>query len=488
MDSYLVAFRIPNLFREIFAEGSMSAAFVPVLTETREKEGEEEARRLVRVTFTAIITFVGGLCVAGMLFTPAVVASIAWGWLDDPEKFQTTVMLTRITIPFLLFVSLSAMAMGALNTRDIFFVPALAPAVLNIVTIATVMVLVSRVKPAIVAAAFGIAAGGLMQFFFQLPSFFKKGYSLAPLFQLNHPALRKMVFLIIPVIFAMSTNQVNIFVTSILATFLPEGSITALFYSMRLIHFPIGIFGVAMATAVLPTLSKQALSGDMDRLRDTFSFAIRLLFFITLPAMAGLIALRVPIVSILFGYGKFGPEGIARTASALLFYSTGIWSMVGMRVAASTFYSMQDTRTPVRIAVAGLLSNMVLSIVLLKPLGHNGLAFANALASGIQFSLLMYFLRRKIGSVDGRRILASFAKTGMISIVTGIAGWLAFGWEAWPALTEPSGRIIRLFSVIAICIAFYLIASRMFGSAELDYLIKWRSRRYQETGGRQNAA
>lgn len=488
MDSYLVAFRIPNLFREIFAEGSMSAAFVPVLTETRERDGEEESRRLVRATFTAIITVVGGLCAAGVLFAPAIVTVIAPGWLDNPEKFRTTVMLTRIIFPFLLFVSLAAMAMGALNTKDIFFLPALAPAMLNIITISTVMVLVSRVKPPIVAAALGMAAGGLMQFLMQLPSFFRKGYSLAPLFQFNHPGLKKMVLLIIPVIFAMSTNQVNIFVTNILASFLPEGSITYLYYGMRLIHFPIGIFGVAMATAVLPTLSKQALSGDMDMLRETFSFSIRLLFFVTLPAMAGLIALRIPIVSTLFGHGRFGEAGISGTASALLYYSVGIWSMVGMRVAASTFYSMQDTRTPVRVAVAGLLSNMVLSVVLMRPLGHKGLALANALASGLQFSLLMYFLRNKMGGVDGKRILGSFVKTGLISIAMGISGWLLLKGGPWSAGSDASGQAIMLFSGIAACTAFYFIASRLFGSAELDYLIQWRSRRYHERGDRGNAA
>lgn len=477
MDAYLVAFRIPNLFREIFAEGSMSAAFVPVLTETQERQGEQESRTLVRITFTFIFTFVGGLCIAGIFFAPSIVSAIAPGFLENPEKFRTTVLLTRIMFPFLLFVSLAAMIMGSLNTKGVFFVPALAPAVLNIVTITVVLSLVSRVTPPIIAVAIGIAAGGFAQFAIQLPSFFRRGYSLLPLFKFSHPGLKKMSLLILPVVLAMSTNQINIFVTNILASYLPEGSITYLYYSMRLIHFPIGIFGVAMATAVLPTLSRQALAGDMEKLRDTFSFSLRLLFFITIPAMAGLIALRVPIVSTLFQHGKFGQDGTIGTASALLFYSAGIWSMVGMRVVASTFYSMQDTKTPVRMAMIGVTSNIALSIALMRYMGHNGLALANAMASGIQFILLLYFLRKKIGSVDGGRILLSFIKTAAISALMGFACWWLTKSGPWLTETTAGGgeKVLMLGIGVTLSVLFYLGISRLMRSEELDYLIQLRS-------------
>ncbi len=485
MDAYLVAFRIPNLFREIFAEGSMSAAFVPVLTETQELQGKNEARLLVRTTFTFILTFVGGLCVAGMFFAPSIVSVIAPGFLDNPEKFRTTVLLTRIMFPFLLFVSLAAMSMGSLNTKGVFFLPALAPAVLNIVTITVVLTLVSRITPPIVAVAIGIASGGFAQFVIQLPSFFRRGYSLLPSFNFAHPGLKKMLLLILPVVLAMSTNQINIFVTNILASYLPEGSITYLYYSMRLIHFPIGIFGVAMATAVLPTLSRQALAGDTSKLRETFSFSLRLLFFITIPAMTGLIALRVPIVSTLFQHGKFGPDGTAGTASALLFYSAGIWSMVGMRVVASTFYSMQDTKTPVRMAMIGVGSNIALSIILMRPMGHNGLALANALASGIQFVLLLYFLRKKIGSVDGGRILSSFVKTTVISALMGLAGWWITRSGPWLAKTGAGEgeKVLLLGASVTLSVLFYLGISHLMGSEELNYLVQMR--RSKNDGGQQ---
>jgi len=476
MDAYLVAFRIPNLFRELFAEGSMAAAFVPVLTETRAKEGDAAAKDLVQATFGAVLTLVGGLCAAGVIFAPAVVTLIAPGFLDEPEKFRTTVLLTRVIFPFLLFVSLAAVTMGALNTRNVFFVPALAPAVLNLVTISVVMLLVSRVRPPIVSVAAGIAAGGLAQFLIQVPAFLGRGFRLRPRLDFGHPGLRKMLLLVLPVALAMSTNQVNIFVTSILASYLPEGSITHLYYAMRLIQFPIGIFGVAMATAVLPTLSRNAVDGDLDRLRETFSFALRLLFFITLPAMAGLMALRRPIVAVLFGHGKFGPAGIAGTASALFFYSAGIWSMVGMRVVASTFYSMQNTKTPVRVAMIGVGANILLSLGLMGPLGHDGLALSTALASGLQFLLLIALLRRRIGRVDGRRILVSFLRTASASALMGVAAARLF--RAFPpAVPGSGGEALQLAATIAGCAVFYLAGSRLLGSEEMDYLIKWRSRR-----------
>jgi len=481
MDAYLVAFRIPNLFREVFAEGSMSAAFVPVLTETRETSGDGETQRLVRVTFTFILTAVGGFCLAGIVFAPALVSVIAPGWLDDPEKFRTTVLLTRIMFPFLLFVSLAAMAMGALNTRDVFFLPALAPAVLNVVTIGIVLLLFARVSPPILAVAMGIAAGGAAQFAVQLPSLFRKGFSLKPLFRFRHPGLRKMFVLVLPVVLAMSTGQINIFVTNILASFLREGSITYLYYAMRLIHLPIGVFGVAMAVAVLPTLSRQAVKGELDDLRETFSFSVRLLFFITLPAMAGLIALRIPIVSTLFQYGRFGAEGVAGTASALLFYSMGIWSMVGMRVVASAFYSMQDTRTPVRIAIIGLLSNALLSILLMRPLGHNGLALANATASGLQFVLLLYFLRRKIGRIDGRRIVRSFIRNGILAAVMAVVCWAILRNGPWDSGSGPAWqRVVFLGAGLLFSVGLYLGMSRLSGGEELQYLVKLRKTRRLE--------
>lgn len=469
-DTFFAAFRIPNLLRELFAEGSMSSAFIPVLTEYRQRQGEEEARTLVRVTYTFILIVVGLVCLAGIVFSPAIVAAIAPGFLKSPEKFAMTVLLTRIMFPFLLFISLASLVMGALNTKRVFFIPTLAPAMLNITIIVVVLFSAGLFSHPILAVAAGVALGGFVQFAFQLPSFFRHGYSLGftPLFR--HPGLRRMAILLVPATMALAVNQINIIVSNVLASYLPDGSITYLYYAMRLIQFPIGIFGVAMGMAVLPALSEHAVRGDFDRLRDDFSFALRLLFFISVPSMAGLIALREPIVNLLFQRGAFDYAATQGTAEALLFYSVGIWSIVGVRVVTSTFYAMQDTKTPVRIAVVGMASNLLLSLILMGPMRHSGLALANALASGINFVLLSYFLRKKLGRVDARRIVRSLLRIASASAAMGLAGWAMLHGEFWQGSGDTGVKAVYLSISVAGCLAVYAAVSYLLGVEEMHYL------------------
>ena len=476
-DTFFVAFRIPNLLRELFAEGSMSSAVIPVLTEHQTKYGDEEAKRLVRIIFTSITIFVGLICVLGIIFAPAIVTAIAPGFLNMPDKFSLTVLLTRLMFPFLLFISLAAIVMGALNTRRIFFIPAVAPAMLNITIIAAVLLLAPGMEQPIIAVAIGVAIGGLVQFAFQIPSFFKNGYSLTPQYDFRHPGLKKISILILPATMGMAVAQINIFISTILASYLAEGSITYLYYSMRLIQFPIGIFGVAMGMAVLPTLSEHAVKGDFDSLRSDFSFALRLLFFMTIPAMAGLIALREPIVNMLFQRGKFDYAATIGTSQALLFYSLGIWAMVGVRIVTVSFYSMQDTRTPVKVAVIALLTNIILSLIFMGPLKHSGLALANAVASSVNFTALFFMLRKKLGRVEGKKIAASFIKISTASAVTGLMGWFIIRGDIW----MQSGKIIEKASamtgVIALYIAVYILIMYLFRSEELTYLINMRKKK-----------
>lgn len=471
-DTFFAAFRIPNLLRELFAEGSMSSAFIPVLTEYRNKEGDEEARRLVKITFSFIIIVVGLVCIIGIFFAPAIVAAIAPGFLQFPDKFSLTVLLTRVMFPFLLFISLAAVVMGALNTKKVFFVPALAPAMLNVTIILVIVGFASVISQPIIAVAVGVAVGGFVQFAFQLPSFLKKGYRLGfdPAFR--HPGLKRMAVLLVPATLALAVNQINIIVSNILASFLPEGSITYLYYSMRLIQFPVGIFGVAMGMAVLPALSEHAVKGNFDGLREDFSFALRLLFFITVPAMAGLIALREPIVNLLFQRGEFDYLATRKTAEALMFYSIGIWSIVGVRVVTATFYSMQDTRTPVKVAAVGVTTNVILSLLLMGPMMHSGLALANALASGLNFSLLFYFLRRKLDRVDTKQIAISFMKTGTASVIMGVIGWAVLHGDLWEKTGDSMQKLLYLVVTIMLCIAAYVIISRLLRNEELEYIYK----------------
>ncbi|MCL5023883.1 MAG: murein biosynthesis integral membrane protein MurJ [Nitrospirae bacterium] len=469
-DTFFAAFKIPNLLRELFAEGSMSSAFIPVLTEYRQKHGDEEAKRLVKITFSFLVVVVGVVCVLGIVFSPAIVTVIAPGFLGSPEKFSLTVLLTRIMFPFLLFISLAALVMGALNTKKVFFTPALAPAMLNITLILSIVFFESRAKQPITAAAIGVLVGGCVQFAFQLPSFFRRGYGLGFDASFGHPGLKRMSILLVPATLALAVNQINIVVGNILASFLPAGSITYLFYSMRLIQFPVGIFGVAMGTAVLPSLSEHAVKGDFDRLREDFSFALRLLFFITVPSMIGLIALREPIVNLLFQRGKFDYAATLGTAEALLFYAIGIWSIVGVRVITAAFYSMQDTRTPVKIALVGMASNLLLSLALMGPLRHAGLALANSLASGVNFLLLFYFLRRKMGRIDAKKIFASFLKICIASVVMGIFGWFLLHGDLWTISGKTAEKTIYLSGTVMVCFCIYLIISFLLRGEEMHYL------------------
>lgn len=469
-DTFFVAFRIPNLLRELFAEGSMSSAVVPVLTEYHSRD-PGEARRLVRVAFTFLVVAVGALSVAGMVFAPAIVTVIAPGFLDDPEKFSTTVLLTRVMFPFLLFVSLAALSMGALNVRRVFFLPALAPAALNVTVITVLVILAARLETPVLAAAVGVLLAGAVQFLFQTPALARQGYSLRPDFGFRHPGLKQIGRLVLPMTLGMAVSQINLVVTNILASFLPGGSITYLFYSMRLIQFPIGVFGVAMGMAALPSLSEHAVRRDFDSLREDFSFALRLLFFICVPAMAGLIALREPIINLLFQRGRFDYAATQGTAEALLFYSLGIWAVVGVRIVAATFYSMQDTRTPVRVAMVALTVNVVMCLALLGPLRHSGLALAHAISSTTNFLLLFYFLRKKLHRVDARKILASLARIAAASVVMGLfAGWL-LGGEMW---TVPGGSLLKagyLAGAIALSSGLYFLLSYLMRAEEAGFVI-----------------
>ena len=483
-DVFFVAFRIPNLLRELFAEGSMSSAFIPVLTETQTNGGREAAERLVRVMFLFLLVVVGAICIMGIIFAPAIVTLMAPGYVGDQAKFDDAVLLTRIMFPFLLFVSLASLVMGALNTRGVFFIPALAPALLNVVTIISVVVFASRFANPIVSVAAGIAAGGLVQLLFQLPDFWKQGFTfisgnrengsgrLKVREILNHPGLRRIGKLLVPATMGMAVSQINIFISTILASFLVTGSITYLYYSMRLIQFPIGIFGVAMGMAVLPLLAEHAANKEFGMLKEDFSFALRLLFFITVPAMAGLIALRLPIVSTLFQHGEFGLAAANSTADALMYYSFGIWAIVGVRIITATFYSMQDTRTPVRIAACGVTTNIVFSVALMGPMLHNGLALANSIAAAVNFLMLFYFLRKKLGGIGTGRIITSFAKTGLSSLLMGIFGWMLAGGAVWSESGHIGEKACILTTLILGSLAIYLAASWLLRSEEMVYFVK----------------
>jgi putative peptidoglycan lipid II flippase len=471
-DAFFIAYRIPNLFRELFAEGSMSAAFVPVFTETLTKQGEKEAQKLAASVLAFLLSVLSAVCILGILLSPYIVSIIAPGFIKSPEKFSLTVKLTEIMFPFLFFISLAAFAKGVLNSLKSFFIPALAPVFLNLSIIASALFLAPRFTVPLMAIGLAVSFGGMLQFLIQVPDLIKKRYFVRPIFSFTHPGLKKILRLLVPAIVGMGVAQINIFVSTIFVSFLSSGAATYLYYAMRFVHLPIGIFGIAMATAVLPSLSEHAAKNHTHALRDTFSFSLRLLFFITLPAMAGLIALSEPIIRVLLLRGEFTAEAASETAYALICYSSGLWAFVGARIVASTFYSMQDTKTPVKIAALSVIANIVFSFILMGPMKHGGLALANAIASAVNFIILFLVLRKKIGRVDGSKIIRSFVKTAIASSVMGFIGFTAIEFYMWGEGAGIVEKAAILGGVIAFCAGIYILIMYLMKSEELGFLIR----------------
>jgi putative peptidoglycan lipid II flippase len=473
-DAFYVAYRIPNLLRELLAEGSMSAAFIPVFTETLTKESKESAIHLANAVFARLLVLLAVLTVLGIIFAPYVVKVVAWGWAfrADHDKYVLGVTLTRIMFPYLLFIGLAALAMGMLNSLRSFLTPALSPVMLNIMTISAVVLSIKFMSQPILGVAVGVVLGGMFQFLIQVPGLKKQGMLMRPQFAPTHPGVKKVGTLALPILASSSVNQLNIFIGTIFASFLATGSITYLFYGMRFIHFPLGIFGIAIATAVLPTMSAQAARQETEAFRETFSLGLRMVFFIMFPAMAGLITLRVPIVSLLLEHGQFDHISTQGVASALLFYAVGLWAFAGVRIVAQAFYALQDTKTPVKIAILALVTNVLLSTIFITwtSLQHGGLALAASLAATLNISLLTIKLRKKIGRIDARKILNSLLRIVPASIAMGVVGWRVSKMPLWDLGGNTLHKIELLGGVISASIFFYILVMWILRSEELKFM------------------
>jgi putative peptidoglycan lipid II flippase len=440
--------------RRLFAEGSLTISFVPVFTEHLFKRGREEAFRLARSAWWLLTIVLAAVALLGVLFSPLIVKVIARGFLSSPEKFDLTVLLTRIMFPYIFFISLVALAMGILNALGHFAAPAMAPVLLNVAMIGSVLLVSPHLAEPSKGLAIGVIIGGVLQLALQIPFMVRKGFHLFVRSPLYHPAIKRIALLMLPAVFGAAVYQMNIVVARLLASYLPEGSVSYLYYADRLVQFPLGVFAIALATAVLPSLSRQAAAGDMEGLRSSFSYALKLIFFITIPAMTGLIILREPIVRLLFQRGAFDPATARLTSVALLYYAIGLWAFSGVRIVVATFYALQDTKTPVKIAVISLLVNIALSILLMGPMRHGGLALATSLASGVNLILLIWALKKRLGRIEARDILRSLLKStacaaimgGVIALVAPWAGPRCSGspWYllAWVLGSVASGAVL----------------------------------------------
>jgi putative peptidoglycan lipid II flippase len=466
-DAFYVAYRIPNLLRELFAEGSMSSAFIPVFTEYHTLRSKEETWELASAAFTTLVTIVTGVTLLGIVSAPGLVWLLAPGFHEEVAKLATTTLLTQVMFPYLFFVSLAAFAMGILNSLRAFALPALTPVFFNVCIIFFALGISPLFHEPIVGVAVGVVVGGLVQFLVQLPAIHKRGMLVFWRFQPGHPGVRQMGLLILPTLLGLSVTQVNITVNTILASYFSGGP-TYLFYGMRLIQFPLGIFGVALATAILPTLSAQAARGALEDLRLTINYALRMILFIMLPAMTGLIFLRKPIIHLFFEHGAFSAHDTAATAGVLLAFALGLWAFAGYRILATGFYSLQDTKTPALAAIIGMGTNLVFALLLMKPLEYRGLALATALAAMVNSGILLTILSRRLGGLDGMALGKSLARTVLALVPVVFASYWVAGLAVWHREAEWIAKSVMLFVGIGLSATGYFGVHALLRSEELE--------------------
>jgi len=421
-DAFYAAFRISNLFRRLLGEGALSASFIPVFTKYQEHEGRESTQEFLSVIWTALAVILSILTILGIIFAPQITQLIAMGFEKTPERFALTVMLTRWMFPFLLFISLAALLTGVLNSFKSFFLPALAPACLSL---AEIIYLLSGarwlpVESQIIGLAASVSVGGLVQFFIQLPALRAKGFHLGFKWNLKHAGLRRVGKLMVPATLGISVDQLNAFVDTICASFLVQGSITALYYSNRVMQLPLALFGIALAQVSLPAMSASVVRGEISEVKNTVNFSLRLTLFMIIPATVGLMLLGRPIVQVLFEHGEFSTQATTLTTQALFFFASGLFAFSAVKILASAFYAFQNTRAPVIVAGFCVAINIILNLLLMKPMGVGGLALATATASWVNAAALYVLLRQKLGGLGGFQIFITTLKALAASAVMGV--------------------------------------------------------------------
>ncbi|MFA5811403.1 MAG: murein biosynthesis integral membrane protein MurJ, partial [bacterium] len=440
-DAFYVAFRIPNLLRRFVAEGALTIAFVPIYTENI-KRSRAAGKEAASIVFTYLSLFLAALSVLGIVFAPWIVKLIAWGFSAEPQKFALTVHLTRIMFPYIMLISLVALAMGILNSLKRFAAPAASPILLNAGIIFGALVLDRFFKLPAEGLAVGVLIGGILQLALQIPSLVREGMLPGINFNWRHPALKGLLLLMVPSAFGAAVYQVNVIVVTFLASFLPEGSVSYLWYADRVSEFSLGIFSIAVATVALPSLSDHAAEKDVASFKNTMNYALRLAFLIDIPSAVGLYILALPIVRVLFMRGEFTEATAMATAGALGFFALKIPFVSGVRNLVPGFFALKDAKTPVAVAAIAVVVNAACAYFLMKPMLHIGLAAALVVSSIVNFAILLWRFRLKVGPIGARKILWSIARTGFASAVMGAVLMAAMrvipnqaAWPFWPRVT-----------------------------------------------------
>ncbi|WGO82504.1 murein biosynthesis integral membrane protein MurJ [Arsenophonus apicola] len=394
-DAFFVAFRLPNLLRRIFAEGAFSQAFVPILAEYKNQQGDEATRTFIAYVSGLLTLILAIVTLAGILAAPWIIYITAPGFTDTPDKFDLTVRLLRITFPYILLISLVSLGGAILNTWNRFSVPAFAPTLLNISMIMSVLLLAPYCKPPIIALAWGVFAGGILQLLYQLPYLKKIGMLVLPRISLRNSGVWRVMKLMAPAIIGVSVSQISLIINTIFASFLQSGSVSWMYYADRLMELPTGVLGVALGTILLPSLAKSFSTGDQQEYQRLMDWGLRLCFLLALPCAIALAILAQPLTVSLFQYGNFSAYDAVMTQRALIAYCVGLMGLIVVKVLAPGFYSRQDIKTPVKIAIITLILTQLMNLAFIGPLKHAGLALSIGLAACFNALMLYWQLRRQ---------------------------------------------------------------------------------------------
>lgn len=469
-DAFLVAFKIPNFMRRLFAEGAFSQSFVPVFSEYKEKRSREELQDLINHVAGKLGGILLMITIAGSLAAPALVWVFAPGFHDDPDRFKLTADMLHITFSYLFFISLVAFSGGILNSFNQFSVPAFTPVLLNLSMMAAAVWLSPRMEEPLMALAWGVALAGLLQLLLQLPFLKKLGLIPRPRFKRHHEGVSKILKLMLPAVIGSSVAQINLLLDTVIASFLVAGSVSWLYYSDRLLEFPLGIFGIAIATVILPTLSKQHARDSGDDFNQTLNWAIRLVLIIAIPACIGLFLLAAPVLATLFQYGEFSSSDTYLASLSLMAYIIGLPAFILIKILAPGFYARQDTKTPVRIGIIALVSNMVLNILFVVPLvmhnyeaPHIGLALATSCSAYLNAFMLYRGLRKASVFQPNKgwvKLFMQIATAGlaMALVISQVTPGLTH-WSEWVIIE----RVGHIAGIIALAILVYFAALMLTG-------------------------
>lgn len=472
-DAFLMAFRIPNLLRDLFAEGALSAAFVSVFSQYLTQKGESAAWRLASLVLNALILILAAVTILGMIFSRQLVDWIAPGFRAIPGKSELAAEMTSIMFPFILLVALATVAMGILNTKDRFGIPASASTFFNIGSIAGGLVFAYAIDPhfggrAIIGMAIGTLIGGLLQFLIQVPSVGRVGFRYKLVVNFSDPGLVQIMRLMGPAVIGTAAVQINVLVNSIFASYLGNGPVSWLGYAFRFMQFPIGIFGVAIGTATLPSISRAAARNDRVGFRQTLSSSLGMVFLFCIPSAFGLAVLSHPIVSLIYQRGHFTPMDTHQTAAALALYSVGLAGYAAIKVLAPAFYALNDARTPMTVSVVSIVTNYILNSLLVERFGHRGLALATSGVALVNFIALFVLMRRKIGSIEGRRIFQSLWKILLASTAMAAVCWVVHSQISTLTRAGLGGQLANALIPIVAGVAVFFSLARFLAVPDLE--------------------